>query len=330
MPPSLDIVIVNWNAGNLLRRCIGSIGSALTGGFTLNRLVVVDNASTDGSADHLPGNGLPLTVLRNDRNRGFAAACNQGAVDSRADHILFLNPDTELGPASLAPALAFLEEPANARVGIVGIRLRGEDGAIQRSCARAPTPSRLMAQSVGLDRAMPKQFPPHFMQEWDHGDTRPVDQVMGAFLLIRSSLFESLGGFDERYFVYFDDVDLCLSARRAGWEVVHFAGAEARHKGCGTTEGIKDIRLFYSLRSRLLFSGKHFGPMATVAVAIATAIVEPMVRIAHAIRRGVPGEAAAAWRGARLLWADLPAILPQLFRPPPPSRPMDNHPTGNR
>ncbi len=153
------------------------------------------------------------------------------------------------------------------------------------------------------------------MTDWDHGDTRRVDQVMGAFLMIRTPLFTRLGGFDERYFVYFDDVDLCLSARRAGWDVVHFAGAEADHKGCGTTEGIKDIRLFYALRSRLLFSGKHFGPAATAAVTVASVIAEPLVRMAHALLRGSPKEAAAAWRGTRRLWADLPAVLPRLFRP---------------
>ena len=115
MLPSLDIVIVNWNAGTLLGRCVGSVGTALTGGFALDRLVVIDNASRDGSADALPGQGLPLSVQRNAANRGFAAGCNQGAAGSRADYILFLNPDTRLGPASLAPAVAFLEDPANAR-----------------------------------------------------------------------------------------------------------------------------------------------------------------------------------------------------------------------
>ncbi len=313
MPPSLDIVIVNWNAGDLLRRCIASIPSALTGGFTLKRLVVLDNASHDGSVEGLPET-LPLTVQRNPSNRGFAVGCNQGALGSSADYILFLNPDTRLGPDSLGPALAFLEDPANAGVGVLGIRLRGEDGAVQRSCARAPSASRLAAQAVGLDRLLPRLFRPHFMTEWDHADTRSVDQVMGAFLLIRHPLFEALGGFDERYFVYFDDVDLCLSARRAGWDVVHFAGGEAEHKGCGTTASIKDIRLFYSLRSRLLFSGKRFGPVGIAVVAVTTLVVEPLVRVLLAVLRGTPGDAAAVWRGARMLWADLPAVLPRLLR----------------
>ena len=318
-PPSLDIVTVNWNSGDLLRDCVASLPAALTtgdmtGGFTLERMVVVDNASADGSADGLEAAALvagggPLTVLRNPENRGFAAACNQGAAGSRADWLLFLNPDTRLSERSLAPALAFLAEPAQARTGILGIRLVDEAGRTQRSCARAPTPGRILAQAVGLDRLWPGLFPPHFMTEWDHLDSRPVDQVMGAFLLIRRSLFEALGGFDERFFVYFDDVDLCLRARQAGWEVVHFAGAEAFHKGCGTTDRVRDLRLFYALRSRILFAAKHFHPMAAGLVTAATLTVEPLTRLAHALAARSPADARAVLRGSALLWRALPGLM---------------------
>lgn len=313
--PSLAIVTVNWNSGELLRQCVGSLGRALTGGFTLERMVVVDNASRDGSADGLEtaaGNGLPIAVLRNADNRGFAAGCNQGAAGSAADCLLFLNPDTRLSAASLAPALAFLEDPANARVGALGVRLVDEAGRTQRACARAPTPVRLVAQGLGLDRAFPRLFPPHFMTDWDHADTRDVDQAMGAFLMIRRSLFEQLGGFDERFFVYFDDVDLCLRVRQAGWRVVHFAGAEAYHRGCGTTDQVRDVRLFYALRSRLLFAGKHYGPLSVAAVTAATLLLEPLARLGLAALRRAPGEAGEVLRGTRLLWADLPRIAPRL------------------
>lgn len=307
--PSVSIVTVNWNAGDLLRRCLASVPAALTGDVALDQVVVVDNASTDGSADGLVADGVPLTVLRNTANRGFAAACNQGAAGARGDWLLFLNPDTRLSAASLAPALAFLADPARARVGILGVRLVDEAGRTQRSCARAPTPGRILAQAVGLDRLWPGVFPPHFMTGWDHADTRPVDQVMGAFLLIRRGLFEELGGFDERFFVYFDDVDLCLRARRAGWEVVHFAGAEAFHKGCGTTDQVRDLRLFYALRSRILFAAKHFPPAAATLVTAATLTVEPLTRLAHALAARSPADARAVLRGSALLWRALPDLL---------------------
>ncbi|WP_448207496.1 glycosyltransferase family 2 protein [Azospirillum sp. sgz302134] len=313
MLPSVAIITVNWNSGDLLRQCVASIPAALTGGVFVERMTVVDNASADGSADGLAdlvsGGTVPLTVLRNPANRGFAAACNQGAAGSRADWLLFLNPDTRLSARSLAPALAFLADPANARVGVLGIRLVDEAGRTQRSCARAPTPGRLLAQAVGLDRLCPGVFPPHFMTEWDHADTRPVDQVMGAFLLIRRPLFEALGGFDERFFVYFDDVDLCLGARLAGWEVVHFAGAEAFHKGCGTTDAVRDLRLFYALRSRIQFAAKRFSPAAAALVTAATLTVEPLTRLAHALARRSMDDARAVLRGSALLWRAMPGLI---------------------
>ncbi|MBV5336343.1 glycosyltransferase family 2 protein, partial [bacterium] len=199
-------------------------------------------------------------------------------------------PDTELNAGSLAPTLEWLARPENARVGVVGVRLLDENGVAQRCCARTPTPGGLLAQSVGLDRLAPRLFPPHFMSEWDHGDDRAVDQVMGAFLMIRRDLFERLGGFDERYFVYYDDVDLCLEARRAGWTVAHFAGASAYHKGRGTTDQVKALRLFYLWRSRLRFADKHFGVGGRLVARLAALLTEPAARIARAALRGRPAE----------------------------------------
>ena len=114
-PPSLDIVIVNWNAGDLLRRCLAALPAALDPSFTLARVVVVDNASTDGSLTGLDTLPLPLTMVRNATNRGFGAACNQGAAAGRADYLLFLNPDVFVGSRALSVPLRFLEDPAPRR-----------------------------------------------------------------------------------------------------------------------------------------------------------------------------------------------------------------------
>ncbi len=324
--PSIAIVTVNWNSGDLLRHCVESLPAAITPDFVLEKMVIVDNASTDDSANVLKAQGVPLTVLRNTENRGFAFACNQGAALAQADYLLFLNPDTRLLGDSLAPALGFMEDPANARVGILGIRLIGDTGEPQRSCAREPTPGRIMAQAVGLDRICPGLFPPHFMSEWDHADTRPVEQVMGAFLIIRRSLFEFLGGFDDRFFVYFDDVDLCLRARQAGWSVVHFAGAQAFHRGGGTTDRVRDRRLFYALHSRILFARKHFHPLPAAVVTAVTLTVEPMVRLLHALTAKSPKEALMVLRGAAWLWRALPGLMAR--RPQALSKPLPAAPAG--
>lgn len=314
--PSLRIVTVNWNAGNLLRECVDSLAGALTGGFRLESMTIVDNASQDGSAVGLEtfATGLPLTVVANTENRGFAAACNQGAAGSKADWLLFLNPDTRLSANSLTPVFSFLADPSSNRIGALDVQLLDETGRTQRCCARRPSPGRLVAQAIGLDSVMPNLFPPHFMIEWDHKDTRDVDQAMGAFLMIRRSLFQDLGGFDERFFVYFDDVDLCLRIRQANWRVVHFAGATAYHKGGGTTDQVRATRLFYGWRSRLLFTAKHHGALALLAVTLATLFMEPLARLAQAVLRRRPQDAMGVLGGVARLWTDMPHLLPRLMR----------------
>lgn len=303
--PRLDIVIVNWNSGSLLQRCVDSISEAERKTYDIGRLVVVDNASRDDSAEAIDGTGLPLHLLRNRNNLGFAAGANQGAAGSRADYLLILNPDVRLFEDSVAATIAFLEAPENKDVAITGIQLLDEAGGLQRTCGRFPGPGPVVARALGLDRLAPRVFPPHFMTEWDHGETCRVDQVMGACLFVRRRVFEKLGGFDERFFVYFDDVDLCLRARQGGYAVVYYAGARAVHLGGGTTRAIPGRRLFYSLRSRLAYARKHFGPAGCAFVYGATLLLEPCTRLAYALTRASGAEMRQTVAGAALLWRDV-------------------------
>ncbi len=303
--PRLDIVIVNWNAGPLLQRCLDTVFASRCDGFELGRVVVVDNVSEDGSADHLRGPKASLVVIRNLRNRGFAVACNQGAAGSTADYLLFLNPDTELDADSLGGAVRFMQAKENAGVEVSGIRLRDAQGVTQRCCARFPTPGLMIAQALGLDRFLPALFPPHFMVEWDHQDSRDVPQVMGAFLLIRRSRFEALHGFDERFFLYYEDVDLCFRVVQAGGRCVHNAGASALHVGGGTTQRIKARRQYLGARSRIRYARKHFGRIAAMAVAAAGLVLEPVARAGLGALRGSLAEVKDAVKGGAMLWADL-------------------------
>lgn len=282
MKARLFIVIVNWNSGDQLRECLASLNSSamhLPRGATLQEVVVVDNGSTDNSAADLILTCAPLRLIRNEINRGFAAACNQGAAGLDADLILFLNPDTRLFGDSLAAPLAHLAEPTHTTTGIAGIQIVDEAGRVARSCARFPTVSHFVCQALAIDRLLPRLG--HAMREWDHADSRAVDQVIGAFFLIRRALFEQLGGFDERFFVYFEEVDLSLRAHQAGWRSMYFADARIFHKGGGTSDQIKAKRLFYSLRSRLAFGRKHFGLARQGALLLVTVVLEPLSRLLH-------------------------------------------------
>lgn len=305
----LDIIIVNWNAGNQLQDCLESIEAMHRDGFELNRVVVVDNASTDGSADCLEDIDLPLVVIRNVQNMGFAAACNQSAKDSKADYLLFLNPDTRLFKDSLIKPLAFMEQPENQQIGIVGIQLVDEIGRIARTCARFPTPVMFFSKMFGLDRLFPRYFPSHFMREWDHAETCEVDQVMGAFFLIRRKLFKNLGGFDERFFVYFEEVDLSCRANNAGWKTVYLADAQAYHKGGGTSEQVKSTRLFYSSRSRILYGYKHFNWLSATALMLGTLMLEPVARLGLATFNRSWLQVEETLKGYAMLWCAMPKLL---------------------
>lgn len=299
--PSLDIVIVNWNAGEQLRDCVRSIAAAERSGFRLERVVIVDNASSDGSADALGDPDLPVHLIFNDTNRGFAAACNQGAMGSHADFLLFLNPDTRIEPRSLTTAITYLASPSQDKVGILGVQLCDEHGGVHRSCARFPSPLRTIGQMVGLDRLAPSLVLPHFMVEWDHGDSRFVDQVMGAFFLTRRATYEHLGGFDEQYFVYYEEVDFSRRALNAGWQTFFLADTQVYHKGGGTSEQVKAHRLAYVLESRIRYFRKHYpGPTSWLHFG-ATFLLELPIRLAQAATRRSFEDIASTLQGFRLL-----------------------------
>ena len=314
MLPSIDIIIVNWNSGDQLQCCHRSVLMADKDNLILSRVVVMDNASTDGSAEDLEEMNLPFYLKHNKDNLGFAIACNQGAEGSNADYLLFLNPDARLFKDSLTNTFKFIEQKGNKNIGILGIQLVDDRGQISRICARFPSPSDFFYRMLGLDHLFPDHFPSHFMTEWDHRDSRDVNQVMGSFFLIRRSLFQGLGGFDERFFVYFEDLDISYRAWKAGWRSFYFADAKAYHKGGGTSEKVKDIRLFYLLRSRIQYGYKHFNKTSATMVALMTLILEPIARLSWAAIRLSYEEIVATLKGCLMLWRASPAILADAWR----------------
>jgi hypothetical protein len=288
----LSIIIVNWNAGRQLQQCLTSIMQAKLEGFTLADVIVIDNGSNDDSLSAIGHMSLPLKVIRNDTNRGFAAACNQGAGLTEGDYLLFLNPDASLREDSLSVPLAFMEHPEKVAVGICGIQLVDESGQVARSCARFPSVENFAAQAIGLNKLPCLRASGVHMSDWNHATTCEVDHVIGAFFLVRSALFDALNGFDERFFVYLEDLDFSLRAHQAGWHSMYLTETQAFHSGGGTSRQVKAIRLFYSLRSRLLYGFKHFSATEAWLLLFITLAIEPWCRLAFAVLRG-------AWRDAR-------------------------------
>lgn len=285
MIPSLSIVIVNWNSGTQLATCLHSLLRASKEGFALVKIIVVDNASSDGSADFSGLEGLPLHVVHSQENMGYGRACNVGARSVQSDFLLFLNPDVRLAEGSLHQALMYLSGVEASSVGILGVQLINERGEVQRSCSRFPTLMRLLSIMTGLEKIWPGTFQGCFMSEWDHAETRYVDQVMGAFFLVRRTLFDALHGFDERFFLYFEEVDFAFRAQRIGMKSLYFTGARAYHRGGGSSDAVRSRRLFYNLRSRMQFACKHFSMPAAFTVGAGTLVVEPIVRAVRAAAR---------------------------------------------
>jgi hypothetical protein len=299
---SVDIVVVNWNAGHQLLACIHSIQQY--GMPFVNRTIVVDNGSTDGSEKTVKN--LPnVEVISTGKNFGFGKACNLGAKHAKSDYLLFLNPDAALYPNTLSQAMAFMQDPSNAHVGICGVQLLDESNHISRSCTRFPSAKSFVLHAIGFDRFMPELG--HFMSEWDHSQTRQVDHVIGAFFLVRRTVFESLNGFDERYFVYLEDLDFSLRANKAGWQSVYLAHVQAFHAGGGTSNQVKARRLFYLLRSRILYAFKHFSFIGAAMVLLSTLFIEPVSRSIFSLSRRSWSTFKETWSCYAMLWQWLPS-----------------------
>jgi len=284
--PMLDIVIVNWNTNEQVHDCVRSIGQAAQTGFTLKQVFVVDNASTDGSMDGLTQIPVPLRTIMNPQNLGFATACNQGARAGNAEYILFLNPDTQLFADSLHSPIAFMQRAENQQIGICGIHLIGDDGEPTIAAARFPTMRVLLGKMSGLSKLLPALFPTHMMAAGELTKSQSVDQIIGAYFLMRRSVYDLCNGFDERFFVYFEEVDLALRAKEAGFESYYFAEASAYHKGGGATDAVRAHRLFYSMRSRMQYAQKHFSSIETVFLFFMTFLIEFPARLLRAAARG--------------------------------------------
>lgn len=283
--PVIDIVIVDYSTGPLLRECLKSIERELPKSAILGSVVVVDNASPSPASDHTDGIALPLRLIRNPKNMGFAAACNQGARECAGKYLLFLNPDARILSAALDLPVELLERPENEFLGIVGPQLLDEDGRILRTCSYHPRVSHFVNKAFGLDRLAPTRFSNGLMAGWDHRQSRSVDSVMGAAYFVRRSLYDMLGGFDERFFVYFEENDFSLRAQKIGFKSYFLAEARAHHVGCGASAQIRPERLFYSVQSRIRYAHKHFGRLRATLLLVVTLFIEPIGRFAYAAAR---------------------------------------------
>lgn len=294
----VDVVVVNWNAGGYLAGCLESVHASAKGSEWLGRIIVVDNASTDQSLElAAPWLREPGTVLiRNAENRGFGVACNQGAREGSAALLLFLNPDARLLPGVIDRVRQFLASPAGGAVGICGVRILDDDGRPSVVGGPFPTPRLIIGHMTGLWRVAPALFPRRLPPA--PAESQFMDHVIGAFLVIRRQIFEQVGGFDERYFMYHEEIDLCLRCRELGWSTFYLADVHVFHATNVSSDRIRAKRLFYVLRSRHQYGRRHWTRWESSGVVLLSLTVELLARMATEMfrrRRPFPGETLAGY-----------------------------------
>lgn len=223
--PWLSVIIVAWNAKRELRACLDALGES-----SEVEIIVVDNASNDGTVTMLQHSYPGVMCVANEVNAGFGRACNQGAARARGDYLVFLNPDTVTQVNELQTLKTFLEAQPN--IGIVGPQLRYANDSIQPSCRRFPDVFSTVLLLLKIHLIVPGLWPfrKHFMTAFRHETLRQVDQVMGACMMMRRKLFEELQGFDTRYYLWYEDVDLCRRSYDLGYLTMFVPTAVVHHQ----------------------------------------------------------------------------------------------------
>ncbi len=252
--PDISVIIVNWNTRELLGKAIQSVVDTAQKFFV--EIIVVDNGSTDGSQTMLTSRYPLAQLVQNTENEGFARANNQAARLAGGRHLLLLNSDAALYRGALNSLVTIMEH--NPRIGIVGAQLRNPDDSFQASHTPFPTLWQEFLILSGLGRLLYGAYYPSRGPEEAQGP-RKVDYVEGACMLIRREAYEQVGGMDEGYFMYAEEVDLCYAMQKQGWEVWYQPDARVLHHGGGSSRNRRTAREGDLYQSRVRFFRKNYG-----------------------------------------------------------------------
>jgi hypothetical protein len=265
-----SVIIVNYGTGGMTSGCVASYKQALKGSD--HEIVVVDNASRDDSVAMIRSAHPEVAVIAADSNLGYGRAVNLGARAARGDYLVVSNSDILVEDRFAEDLARFCEETG---AGVVGIRLVKDDGRVQETLGHFPTPLSVVTSEISpLNRIRRRHFNSHPAVTAPGPPALRVDWVTGAFMFVSRKNFEALGGFDEAFFMYYEDVDLCKRASALGLATYYLAGYSARHAHCASSAALP--RAAYNLykveqrRSALTYLKKHHpGSVRTAALALA-------------------------------------------------------------
>jgi hypothetical protein len=254
----LSIIIVNWNTRDLLAQCLASIYAHPPDGTF--EIFVVDNASSDGSAQMVQKQFPSVRSIPNEENVGFARANNQAIRMSSGRHVLLLNPDTKILPDALQTLLTFIEEHPEA--GAIGPMVLNPDLSLQSSCDPMPTLGREFWRLMHLDRLLALSV--YHEELWDPSLPRTVDVIQGNCMLIRQEALLDVGLLDETYFMFTEEVDFCYRLLQKNWQIYWVPQAQLIHYGGQSTRQAAQEMFIELYRSKLLFFRKNHGAMGSM------------------------------------------------------------------
>lgn len=256
----VSIIIVSWNTRQTTCDCIRSIyGQPSKVDF---EVIVIDNASTDGSAEMVKKDFLRVTLVKNPENRGFAAANNQGMAIAKGRYVLLLNSDTIILDNAVSKTVAFAD--ANPDAAVVGCRVLNPDKTLQPTCFMFPSILNMILSSSYLYKLFPRStfFGRERMTWWDRNDTREVDVVTGCYMLVRKKAIDQVGVMDERFFIYGEETDWCYRFKQAGWKVMFAPVGKIIHLGGQSTLQERSDMIVQLRLSILKFLRKHHSRLA--------------------------------------------------------------------
>ncbi len=257
----VSFIIVSWNVCDLLRRCQSSLLREAEACQRSTETIVVDNASSDGSVEMLRLEFPQVHVIANPENVGFTRANNQALAVAQGRYLFLLNPDTELRPGALRSLIDFIE--GHPRAGMVGPRLFYGDGSPQSSRRRFPTLATAFFESTKLQQWFPRNriLTRYYMLDTRDDETQPVDWINGSAMFVRRDVYDQIGGFDEQFFMYSEELDWCYRIHQSGWQIFYLPSAEITHYEGKSSEQVVSRRDIYFHSSKIRFFRKYRGAL---------------------------------------------------------------------
>ncbi len=295
----ISVIIVSYNTREMTLQCLDTLYRDLQPiGIDRSEVIVVDNASKDGSIEAIREAFPLVNAIPNPRNAGFGAANNLAMKDARGKYFLLLNSDAFPLSGAISALLECMDRHPEA--GVIGPRLLNQDGSLQISCYRFPSPLRAWLENLWLSSLLPARSALGDYRKWAHDTECAVDSVIGACMLVRREAYEKAGGFDERYFMYQEETDWQKTFKEHGWQVIFAPGSQVTHLGgaSGKAESAKISETFF--QSLDIYQRKHHGIAGMVLVRLAMIVGCSIRAVLWSGVSLIPGKRTSARAKARL------------------------------